>query len=392
MKPKKLIYLDHAAATPLDPRVLKAMKPYFKSEFANPSSLYEAARRTRQALDAARKSIAGELGAKPTEIVFTAGGTESVNLAIQGVMRQFPGSGLVTSAIEHEAVLRCGRAMAEEGNELLIVPVDSSGVFKAHELAKTITDLTSLVSVMLVNSEIGTIQPLTELASVIRKVRADRQQRGIDQPIYLHSDASQAAGALDLSVNRLGVDLLTLNGSKIYGPKQSGILYVKTGVELKPLIYGGGQERNLRSGTENVAGAVGLAEALKLAQSARTSQNKRLAELRDLAWSEIRSRIKGVSLNGDAKRRIGANLNVTFDGVDGESLVLYLDKAGFAVATGSACQAGLEPSHVLTAIGLSKRQAESSLRLTLGRATTRTDIDQLLKVLPGLVERLRRLA
>lgn len=362
----KNVYLDYAAATPVDPEVLEAMQPFFTEQFANPSSLYSSARVTRQALSDARASVANTLGAKPTEIIFTAGATESINLAIQGVMRKFPDGHIVTTTIEHEAVLET----VKHYHHSIVDPAD---------VVSSITEQTVLVSVMMVNNEVGTILPIKELARHIEQVRQNRDNQ---LPLYLHSDAAQAATTLDLHVSRLGVDLLTLNGGKMYGPKQSGILYVRTGTELEPLIYGGGQERNMRSGTENVAFAVGFAKALELAQAGRKDEAHRLQQLRDQLQNDLTAAIPEIIVNGDQKHRLAHNLNITLPGLDGESAVLYLDNAGIQASTGSACSIGSdEPSHVLLALGCTPEEANASLRFTLGKYTTEKDIQEAAQII-----------
>ncbi|MDB5178685.1 MAG: iscS [Patescibacteria group bacterium] len=384
--------MDHAAATPLDPRVFEAMQPYLAGQFANPSSLYGAARETRQAVEAARHTLANILGAKPTEIVFTSGGTEGDNLAVQGVLRAHPGAHWVTSSIEHDAILGCVEPLMREGHEATIVPVEPNGLVEVAAIERAVTDQTVLISVMMANNEIGAIQPIAELAKLVAKVRADRSQRGLDRPLYLHTDAAQAAGYLDLHVARLRVDLLSLNGSKLYGPKGAGLLYVRQGTRLEPLMYGGGQERGRRSGTENVAGAVGLAKALELAAAARESESHRLAGLRDELIRRLTAAIPHTTLNGDPKRRLPNNLSLTIPGAEGEAMVLYLDNHGVQASTGSACSTGsLDPSHVLLALGRTPAEANASLRLTLGRATDEAAIDHVVKVLPPIIVRLREL-
>lgn len=362
----KNIYLDYAAATPVHPEVLEAMQPYFIEQFANPSSLYASARVTREALVNARASVANTLGAKPTEIIFTAGATESINLAIQGVMRKFPHANIVTTTIEHEAVLEA----AHQFDHTIVDP---------KAIISSITDNTVLVSVMMANNEVGTILPIKELAAQIAKIR---QTRINDLPLYLHTDAAQAGTTLDLHVSRLGVDLLTLNGGKMYGPKQSGILYVRTGTQLEPLMYGGGQERGLRSGTENVAFAVGFAKALELAQANRKAEAHRLEQLRDQLQQELVAAFPNLQINGDQRHRLPHNLNITLPGIDGEAAVLYLDNAGIQASTGSACSIGSDqPSHVLIALGCTPAEASASLRFTLGAATTQQDIDTAAKII-----------
>jgi cysteine desulfurase len=388
----KPIYLDHAAATPLDDQVYAAMKPYLEIEFANPSSIYGAARITRHAIEAARSTIADTLGAKTSEIIFTSGGTESDNLAIQGVLNAHPGAHWATSAIEHDAVLSCVEPMSLRGHESSIIAVAENGIVRVKDIADAITDSTVLVSLMMANNEIGTLQPVDEIANLIQGIREDRMSRNIDLPLYLHTDACQAAGYLDIHVSRTGVDLMTLNGSKIYGPKGVGLLYIRHGTVVEPLIYGGGQERGRRSGTENVAGIVGLAEALKQVVGRRNHESHRLKQLRDSLDESLQLCIPGIELNGDANRRLVNNLNYTIPGADGEALVLYLDKIGIMASTGSACSSGdLESSHVLLAIGRSEAEASQSLRFTFGRSTDEPSIDLLAEKLPGIIARVRDL-
>lgn len=390
-KKKKLIYLDYAATTPLDPSVAALVKVTQKKYYGNPSSIYELGMQAKFEIEAARKSIANIIGAREGEIVFTAGGTESVNLALFGVVRNAIALGikkphLIVSSIEHHAVLESAKALKEEGVELSILKTDHFGFVNPKELAKIIKKSTVLISVIYANNEIGTIEPIAELAKVIRKVNLNRKHK-----IIFHTDACQAAGAQDLNVNKLGVDLMTLNASKIYGPKQIGLLYVRSGVQLKPIIYGGGQERGLRSGTENTAGIVGFAKALEISEKLKHSENKRLAVLQRFLIKEIKKNIQQAVLNGPEHLRLANNVNFSFKGVDGEALLLYLDAQGFAVSTGSACAStSLDPSHVLQAIGLNKEDAKASVRISLGRATKKQDLVSLLKVLPGLVEELRR--
>lgn len=386
---KTPIYLDHAATTPLDPEVAALMGPYSHERFANPSSLYGAARLTKSALEGARAQVARVLGARVTEIVWTSGGTESVNMAIQGVLRAHTGASWVTTAIEHDAVLGCREPMERDGHKVATVGVKPTGVVDPRAVVGAVDDSTVLVSVMLANNEIGTIQPVGEIAKSLELIRQDRKKRGVTLPLYLHSDVCQAAGYLDLSVTRLGVDLLSLNGSKIYGPRGSGLLYVKYGTKLEPLIYGGGQERGRRSGTENVAAIVGLGEALERVQIKRSDEGKRLALLRDDLLKKLEVSLPSLILNGEMKHRLPNNLNLTFPGLDGQSLVLYLDQAGIQASTGSACSSGdTEPSHVLLAIGRSESEAGASLRLTLGRGTTAEEIAYIAEKLPPIVERL----
>jgi cysteine desulfurase len=372
---KSSIYLDYAAATPLDKRVYEAMQPFYTEKFYNPSATYLAAKDVAHDLTGARARIAAQLGARPAEIIFTAGGTEANNLAIQGVMAHYPEANVVVSAIEHESVL----APAHE-YECREVGVSPDGTLDLVVLEKSIDDRTVLVSVMYANNEVGTIEPLRDAADLVAQKRAERGKDGL--PLYLHTDACQAANYLDLQVARLGVDLMTINGGKIYGPKQSGALFVGAHVELKPQILGGGQERNLRSGTENVAHAVGLAEALDIAQAMRHEEAKRLQELQRYFFAELTKAVPTAVVNGSRKKRLPNNLHLTIPGVDNERLLMQLDEAGILAAAGSACSASdEEPSHVLRAMGISDADAQSSLRATMGRQTTKKDIDEFLAAL-----------
>ena len=374
----KTIYLDYAAATPMDAKVTAAMQPYFSQKFHNPSSIYLAGRAASQALEDARSAVAQILGAKPAEIIFTAGATEANNLAIQGVMKDFPECEVLVSTIEHESVL----APAAIFNYHM-VPVDSKGRVDLQKLETMVSDKTVLVSIGLVNNEIGTVQAMPDISKILNKLRKLRGSKG--RPLYLHSDCAQAPNYFDLHVSRLGVDLLTINGGKIYGPKQSGALYIRAGVQLQPLILGGGQESNLRSGTENVAGAAGLATALSLAQKKRSDEAKRMAKLRQQFIAGLEKNIPVAIVNGSAKHSAPHIVSVTFPDVDNERLMMELDERGIQVATGSACSASSdEPSHVLSAIGLSDKTAHSTLRFSFGRATSEADIAQTLRILREL--------
>ena len=368
----KSIYLDFAAATPLDPDVNKAMEHYMASNYYNPSAMYLAGRSVRHDLEQARASIAKALGSRPAEVIFTAGATEANNLAIQGVGKQYEGSEIIVSAIEHESVIapaelyKCKKA-----------PVNKQGIIEVKELEKLITDKTVLVSAGLVNNEIGTIQPLREIAELIKEVRSDRRKNRSNLPLYLHSDAAQAPCYLDVSVARLGVDLMSINGSKMYGPKQTGALYVKAGITLTPLILGGGQENGLRSGTENVANFIGLAEAITKAQILRAKESARVDSLKKMLINKL-AKIASASLNSPQNHASPHIVNARFWGVDNERLMMELDEDGIQVAVGSACSASKqEPSHVLRAIGLTKSEAQTSLRISLGRQTTKNDIKAL---------------
>jgi len=367
---KSSIYLDYAAATPIDSVVLEAMKPYFAEKFYNPSALYLGAKNVKKDIESARSDVASHFDARPAEIFFTAGGTEANNLAIQGVMNRFPGSNIVVSAIEHESVLEPARKF-----DYREAPVLTDGSVDLTALANLIDDKTVLVSVMYANNEIGTIQPIKQTADLIKDVRRRRNNRGIKRPIYLHSDACQAPLFLDLHVPRMGVDLMTINGGKIYGPKQSGALYIRSNVLLDPLILGGGQERTIRSGTENVAGVIGLSVALNLAQLGRKAEANRMKLLQDFFISKISLELPDITINGSLTRRLPNNVHITIPGTDNERMIMKLDEMGVQAASGSACSASKEvPSHVLKAIGLSESDAGSSLRFTMGKAITESDV------------------
>jgi cysteine desulfurase len=372
----KKIYLDFAAATPIDESVLRAMQPYFSEQFYNPSALYEGARKAKHALQEARAQAASALGAKPSEIIFTAGGTESANLAVHGIMQNYPDGEVLLSAIEHDAVMRPARQYTSQ-----MIEVDEQGIVNLAKLEKQVMDKTVLLCVMYANNEVGTVQPIKEIADLVARIRRDRQQRVVKRPLLLYTDACQAPQYLDCNVSRLGVDLMTINGGKLHGPKQSGALFCKIGVSLKPQITGGGQEFGLRSGTENVAACVGFAEALDRAVHGRQEIGKKLSALTQYFILELESRF-GARLNGHRKLRLPNNVHVTFAGCDNERVLFSLDQQGVWAATGSACSASSdESSHVLLAMGLSDNDARSSIRFTLGKTTTKEEIDQTLKAL-----------
>ncbi len=374
------LYLDHAAATPLDPQVFSAMRPYLTEQFYNPSALYLAARQIAADLEQARRSVASYFGCRPVEVTFTAGGTEANNLAIWGIMERYPGKKLVISAIEHDSV----RVPAQQYDQAL-APVTEQGIVDLPALEKLIDDGTVLVSVMYANNEIGTVQPIRDIGLLTARIRAERGARGVQLPLYLHTDAAQAANYLDVHTARLKVDLMTVNGGKLYGPKQSGALYVRAGLELYPQVRGGGQERGRRSGTENVAGIVGFAKALELAQDMRPQEARRLQELQKYCIEQLKAHIPAIAINGSLSRRLPNNVHITLPGQDNERLIMALDEAGIMAAAGSACSAAKEESsHVLLALGLSDENARSSLRFTMGRATRRHDIDRLVTELVRL--------
>lgn len=375
------IYLDHAAATPMDALVFAAMQPYFTEQFYNPSATYMAAVGVRKDLEAARSRVAKVLGARPSEIIFTAGGTEANNLAIKGVLEQFPDSNVVVSAIEHESVLRTAHAFSCRQ-----VPVSAQGITDIEALQAAIDDQTVLVSIMYANNEVGSIQPVHQAALLIEEIRRERRRQGNDRPLYLHTDAAQAAAYLDLHVSRLGVDLMTLNAGKIYGPKQSGVLFAASHVRFTPQILGGGQERGLRSGTENVAGAIGLATALELVQGRRPEETQRLKKLQELFFDLVEQHIPSAIINGSRKTRLPNNVHITIPGADNERLLIELDDRGILCAAGSACSASNEePSHVLRAMGISDADAQSSLRFSMGRQTDEAAIRQTVEMLASLL-------
>ncbi len=379
----RFIYLDHAATTPTDRRVVEAMLPYFGERFGNPSSIYRLGRASLQAIDSARSAVAEILHCTAKEIVFTGGGSEADNLAIKGAAiaqrDRGKGSHIVTSAIEHSAVLHACDYLQSIGFEVTVLPVTSEGLVEADRFREALRADTVLATIMYANNEIGTIQPIAELGALCR-------ERGI----LFHTDAVQAGGALPLDVRSLGVDMLSLTAHKFYGPKGTGALYVRHGTPLVPQINGGGQERRRRAGTENVPGIVGFAEALRIAEEQRESYGGHCRSLRDRLIDGVLGRIPCTSLNGGRTHRLPNNANILFEFVDGESLLLLLDQQGFCASAGSACAAGsVEPSHVLTALGIDAERAIGSVRFTVGRSTTVEDVDSLLDVLPAMIERLR---
>jgi cysteine desulfurase len=379
------IYLDYAATTPLDPRVLEAMMPYMTEHFGNPNSIHSFGREARRAIDEAREKIAQLLNCQPSEIVFTSGGTESDNLALRGVAEAYrhKGNHIVTTAIEHHAILRTCKALEDMGFSVTYLPVDEHGLVSPEQVAEAVNERTILVSVMHANNEIGTIEPIAEIVRAVKEKRPDT---------IVHTDAVQTVGHIPVDIQELGVDLLSFSAHKFYGPKGIGGLFVRKGVRLVPQITGGGQERNRRSGTENVAAIVGMAKALELAVEEMPTELPRLQALRDELITGVLSRIPETRLNGHPTLRLPHNANFSFRGIEGEALLLQLDLNGIAASSGSACSSGsLEPSHVLLALGLDYELAIGSLRITLGRFTTREHILRLLDLLPKVVEKLRAL-
>jgi cysteine desulfurase len=380
----KKVYLDYAATTPLDPEIKKAMLPYMDKEFGNASSLHSFGRMAKEAIEKARQQVSVFLNCRPVEIIFCGSATEADNLAILGAVRMACRSGLgphiITTAIEHPAVLEPFGQLEKEGVEVSYLSVGPEGVVQVGDIEKAIKPNTILVSVMYANNEIGTIQPIAEIGILLKKQ---------SQKIIFHTDAVQAANYLDCDVQKLGVDLLTLSGHKIYGPKGAGVLFIKKGIAIEPMMYGGHQENGYRSGTENVAGIVGLGEAVGQIQRTK-NETQKIKGLRDELINNILQNISKTSLNGSREQRLPNNANISFAGAEGESILMALDQEGIAVSTGSACASGsLEPSHVLMALGLSHEKAHGSVRFTLGQYTTEQEITYVLKILPKVIERLR---
>ncbi len=384
------IYLDHAATTRPDPRVIEAMLPMLTTYWGNPSSIYLEGQEAHRALDAARKLVADLLGAQPKEIVFTSGGTESDNMAIRGAAlaqrARGRGNHIVTSQIEHHAVLHTVEQLEQEGFRATFLPVDSEGVVDLAALEAAVGPETVVVSVMAANNEVGTIEPIADVSRIAR---------ARNPKVVVHTDAVQAAGAIDIRPSELGVDLLSVAGHKIYGPKGVGVLYIKNRTPFQAMVFGGGQEKERRSGTENVPGVVGLAAAMKLAWDEAADRNAQVRKLRDRLLYGLPERVPNTVITGptDPEKRLANSFSCCFRNVEGESVLLALDMAGIAASSGSACTTGaLEPSHVLTAMGIDRDLAHASLRLTLGTENTDAEIDHVLETLPGIVARLRSLA
>ena len=375
------IYLDNAATTAVSPEVLEAMLPYFTQCFGNPSSIHSTGRDARRAVDAARRQVAGAIGAQPQEIYFTAGGSESDNWAIKGTAfaRRNKGNHIITSAIEHHAVLHTCAWLEKQGFEVTYLPVDEFGRVRVEDVEKAITDKTILITIMAANNEIGTIQPIEEIGRLAH-----------DKGILFHTDAVQAIGAMPIDVNAMHIDMLSMSGHKFHGPKGIGALYIRKGVKIDQYLHGGAQERGQRAGTENLAGIVGMGKAIEIATQHLEENARRLTALRDKLIDGILAEIPDVRLNGHRTQRLPNNVNVSVRYVEGEALLLRLDLAGIAGSSGSACTSGsLDPSHVLLAIGLPHEIAHGSLRLSLGTDTTEAEIDEVLDKLPGIVKNLR---
>ncbi len=379
MKP---IYLDHNATTPVDPQVVEAMLPYLTDKFGNGSSVHSYGREAKVALENAREVVASVINCEPSELYFTSGGTESDNISILGSARQLSGykSHLVVGATEHHAVLEPAEYLHhKEGWELDLLPVDGEGFASADKLRSLVTDKTGIVSVMHANNETGTVQDITALA-----------QAAHEKGAWFHTDAVQSTGKIKVDVRQMDVDLLSLTAHKIYGPKGIGALFIRSGLKIAPLFYGGSHEKKRRPGTENVAGAVGLAEALQIARKRQLQDFTTLNELADYFIQQVTAEIPDVHLNGPRKNRIPQTVNLSFKGVEGESILLGLDMKGIAVSSGSACTSGsTEPSHVITAMGIDRVVAQGAIRFSMGRATTKEQLDYVLAELPAVIQRLR---
>ena len=380
----KRIYLDYAATTPVHPEVLKAMLPYYTDAFGNPSSIYSYGQEAKGAVEGARAKVAGLIGARDEEIVFTSGGAEADNFAIKGIAyaNESKGNHIITSSIEHHAVIETCKFLERRGFDVTYLPVDEYGMVDPDDVRKAITDKTILLSVMHANNEIGTIEPIAEIAKIAKEAE-----------IYFHTDAVQTVGHIPVDVNDLGMDLLSMSAHKLHGPKGVGALYVRKGTKITPVMHGGEQERRRRASTENVAGIVGFGKAMELAQEEMGHGTERLTILRDRFIKGLLDNIDGTRLNGHPEMRLPNNINISVNYVEGESMVLNLDLEGICASTGSACSSSsLKPSHVLLAIGLVPEQAHGSLRFTLGRLTEEGDIVQVLEVLSRIVSKLRAMS
>jgi cysteine desulfurase len=380
----KRIYLDYAATTPVDPRVLKAMEPYFSEKFGNTMSLHSFGQEAKTALEESREIVADLMGAKPGEVIFTSSATESNNLALKGVAlaNRNKGNHVIISSIEHACIMESAKWLEKQGFEITKLKVDKYGLVDPEDVKKAIKKETILVSIMHANNEIGTIEPIEEIGKICK-------ERGV----YFHTDAAQSFGKIPINVNKMNIDLMTVSSHKMYGPKGAAALFVREGTKIEPILHGGGHEMGLRSSTVNVAAIVGFAEACKIAKKEMEKEAKRLTKLRDKLIKGVLEKIPGSHLNGHPTKRLPNNANFWFEGVEGESIVIQLDLLGIAASTGSACSTEkLEPSHVLLAIGLRPEQAHGSLRLSLGRWTTEKDIDYALEVLPKVIKRLRKIS
>lgn len=378
------VYLDYAATTPCDPEVVKAMEPYFFEKFGNASSIHSFGQEAKKAIEDSREALASFLGADPSEIVFTSGGTESDNFALKGVASALEkkGNHIITSVIEHHAIIEPCKFLENKGFNITYIPVDKQGIVSLEDIKKTITDKTILISIMHANNEIGTIQPIAEIGKIAK-----------EKGIYFHTDAVQTVGHIPVDVNELNADLLSLSAHKFYGPKGVGALYIRKGTRIDRFMHGGDQEKGRRASTHNLTGIVGVGKAIELCRDRMDKEASLQIALRDRLIKEIPEKIKEVYLNGHPTKRLPNNVNFSIKYIEGESILLNLDMLGIAASTGSACTStSLEPSHVLLAIGLSHEIAHSSLRLTMGRWTKKEDIDYLLEHLPKIVEKLRAMS
>ena len=380
----KTIYLDHAATTATDPKVLETMLPYFHEHYGNPSSIYSMSRVSKNVIENAREILANAIGAAPREIVFTSGGSESDNFAIKGVAQALrdKGNHIITSQIEHHAVLYTCKFLEKNGFTVTYLPVDHDGIVKLNELEKAITPHTILITVMHANNEIGTIQPIRQIGEIARK-----------HGITFHTDAVQTFGHIPVNVDDLNIDLLSISGHKFYGPKGVGALYIRRGTKITPLIHGGDQEHRRRASTENVPGIIGMGKAVEIALATMDSEAKRQIALRDEFIKTLLDTIPDTILNGHPVNRLPNNVNISFEGIEGESILLNLDMEGIAASTGSACSSSsLEPSHVLLSIGLTHEFAHGSVRFSLGRNTTKEELDYVAEILPGIIKKLRAMS
>lgn len=376
-----MIYLDNAAATPLDTQVFTAMQPFLIDRFYNPSAQYDAAREVKKELEAARTRVAHWFGARPSEIIFTAGGTEANNLVINGVMKAHPNANVIVSSVEHDSVLRPAEQYTHK-----LAPVLADGTLDVEGSLGLIDDQTVLISLQYANNEVGVIQPLRQVTHAVAEIKKARQKQGNPLPLYVHTDACQTPAYLDIHAAGLGVDAMTINSGKIYGPKQTGVLFVKAGTVVAAQTLGGGQERGMRSGTENLANVVGLATALDLVQDRRRTETARLQSLQKLFFNLLQKQIPAAVINGSRKHRLPNNVHLTLPSQDNERLMMELDEQGIQCAVGSACSASNEePSHVLKAMGLSDTDAQASLRFTMGIHTTEADILRVVDSLANLV-------
>jgi len=380
----KRIYMDHAATTPAHPDVMASMEPYFSERFGNPSSIHSFGREAKKAVDSSRDAVASFIGARSDEVIFTSGGTEADNFALEGIAyaNQNRGNHIISTPIEHHAVANSIKTLVKRGFEATFVPVDSDGLVDPDDIRKAITKRTILVSVMHANNEIGTLEPIADIGKICR-----------EQEVYFHTDAVQTFGHMPIDVKELNVDLLSASAHKLYGPKGAGMLYIKKGTKIVPYLYGGEQEMGRRASTENVPGIVGFAKAVEVAKGEMKINDSKLVRLRDKLIDGILSMIEDSRLNGHRTKRLSNNVNISIKYIEGESMLLRLDMEGIAVSTGSACSSGsLEPSHVLLSIGLTHDVAHSSLRFTMGRDSTEKEVDRILEVLPKIVKDLRKMS